>query len=445
MFLDLAGNANIWIGNIMTIGIVLVLLLVFRVTDNANRNFRNIKKQTSRAIKEIDQSIGVMERKINDQLLRIKAEEETLQGIYEKFHGWSEEVKACRNAINSVADATRNADANLDILEKKGLIVEQLRTELEKVREERVLILDELKESNKSAVDALGISVLNNVQLKLNSIKGELDNAEKHHEALKNETGEMADRTRNEIKQFADEYLGRLNLLGEQSRNAEEEMLAGIRSESTARIEKAKESIEQNIAGYQNVVAEKLASVEKLLAESNELESVIGTVKGEVESLRQSASEELAGRISVFSDEFVSEIRGSYEKFSGEYRDKLGTLSEKIENEKESMEESTRTLDTLRELTPAITKQLDEINRRMEWIAGTETRMLGQIKKAEELISLLGGLTGSNSPSHSAETTASDNSRNIKQLIEMGWDDEKISEKLGVSESEISFVRSFLA
>lgn len=444
MYLEMIGNAGFWINIGITIFLVVVVSLFFRASDRSLNTVKNFSKRAEGAFRKLDKKVEETEQKISDLLSMLEAEEKTLQGVYDDFRRRHGEVEACRKAINTVADATRSADANLAILEEKGRIVTSLREELENVKRERISVLEELNRSNQSAVEALGVKVLNNVELKLNSIRNELELAEERYAGFNEKTAKLRDDVESDIKKIAAEHTAGLNLLKESNRNAEEGLFAELDRESRQRLETLKNDVFAQLDAYKEAIGGRLAAVDQLISGSEKLEETFNGLKGEIDTLREVAATDISGKISVFSEDFVRGFRDEYERLSTEYREKLGSLSSTIEAQASLIEETGKMLEELRELRPVTEKQLEELSSRMAWIARTETGLMDQNKRAEENISLLGGLTG-NRPAASAvpEKNSSETENHIKRLIDLGWDNRHIADNLGISESEVDYIREF--
>lgn len=442
--MEMIGNADFWVNIGITIFLVVVVNLFFRASDKSQSTVKNFFKRAEGANRKLDKKVEETEQKITDLLSLLETEEETLKGLYDDFKRRHGEVEACRKAINTVADATKNADANLAILEEKGRIVTSLREELENVKRDRVTILEDLNRSNQSAVEALGVKVLNNVELKLNSIRDDLERAEERYAGFNEKTEKLRDDVVSDIEKIAAEHKAELNLLKESSKSAEEGLFADLDKESRQRLENLKNDVFAQIAAYQDTIGGRLAALDQLIAQSEKLEETFSGLKGEIDTLRETAASDISGKISVFSEEFIRGFGDKYEKLSAEYREKLGSLSSTIEAQAALIEGTGKMLEELRELRPVTEKQLEELSSRMAWIARTETGLMDQNKRAEENISLLGGLTG-NKPVSSAgpERNINETESHIKKLIDLGWDNRQIADKLGISESEVAFIREF--
>ncbi|MBR4159536.1 MAG: hypothetical protein IKT97_05725, partial [Spirochaetia bacterium] len=114
----------------------------------------------------------------------------------------------------------------------------------------------------------------------------------------------------------------------------------------------------------------------------------------------------------------------------------------------EKIEQTVKALDNLSRLEEKLgttQEQMAKIDKVMEWLAKTETRLNDSIRKGEETIAVLGELVEKPVPISSPDTQMSQTDRNetAKQLIQRGWTNEKIAETLGISEGEVELIRDF--
>ena len=90
--------------------------------------------------------------------------------------------------------------------------------------------------------------------------------------------------------------------------------------------------------------------------------------------------------------------------------------------------------------------RIARIDKVMEWLAKTETRLNDSIKKGENAIAVLGDLVDKpvDVQVQDVNVGSDDKSETVKQLIQRGWSDEKIAETLNISEGEVELIRDFI-
>ena len=201
------------------------------------------------------------------------------------------------------------------------------------------------------------------------------------------------DSFRESIESFGKSYMERLELLKDKNTAVESEFFAALDKESRARLEVVRGEIEKEFTDYQASISEKIASVDNL--------------KQDIETLGSTLQQIKTG---------MADVTKAVES--------IGKLDEKL---------------------AAAEERLTRIDKVMEWLAKTETRLNDSIRKGEETIAVLGELVEKPVPISAPDTQMSQTERNetAKQLIQRGWTNEKIAETLGISEGEVDLIRDF--
>ena len=147
-------------------------------------------------------------------------------------------------------------------------------------------------------------------------------------------------------------------------------------------------------------------------------------------------------------DELSDKVEKAEKLFMDNYQNRLDDLEKQTSGRMEKVEQAVKALDniaSLGEKLSATEERLAKIDKVMEWIAKTETRLNDSIHKGEETISVLGELVEKPVPISAPDNQMSQSDRNetAKQLIQRGWSNEKIAETLGISEGEVDLIRDF--
>lgn len=334
----------------------------------------------------------------------------------------SDQLNTFRSAFNEMADASQKADKNLQLLKQESKNVEIVRrsvqnltSQLGEIKEKTDSILSEFNRKNEEDFEQLRLNLLNTVNLNMGSLKDGLEMAGKRLDTFNTQIEELTGRQalvsenavkdltiamnskldsfRESIESFGKSYMERLELLKDKNTAVESEFFAALDKESRARLEVVRGEIEKEFTDYQASISEKIASVDNL--------------KQDIETLGSTLQQIKTG---------MADVTKAVES--------IGKLDEKL---------------------AAAEERLTRIDKVMEWLAKTETRLNDSIRKGEETIAVLGELVEKPVPISAPDTQMSQTERNetAKQLIQRGWTNEKIAETLGISEGEVDLIRDF--
>lgn len=147
-------------------------------------------------------------------------------------------------------------------------------------------------------------------------------------------------------------------------------------------------------------------------------------------------------------DELSRKVQAEEDLFMENFKSRIDALEKLASGRMEKLEQAVKALDNLDSLDKKLVtteERLNTIDKIMEWIAKTETRLNDEVRKGEETISILGELVEKPVPISAPDTQMSQSDRNetAKQLIQRGWTNEKIAETLGISEGEVDLIREF--
>ena len=239
------------------------------------------------------------------------------------------------------------------------------------------------------------------------------------------------------IEGFGKGYMERLELFKDKNTAVESEFFAALDKESRSRLEVVRGEIEKEFTDYQASISEKIASVDTLKQDIESLSSTLQAIKTDMSEVKTKAVDELSDKVQSAEDLFMENFKG-----------RLEGLEKLTSDRMEKVEQAVRALDniaSLGEKLSATEERLAKVDKIMEWLAKTETRLNDSIHKGEETIAVLGELVEKPVPISAPDTQMSQSDRNetAKQLIQRGWSNEKIAETLGISEGEVDLIRDF--
>ena len=421
---------------LFSLGVELLILFAFMRSNTASRYLDRMRAFYNSRTQELDKIVEDRKTALNDIKLAMEGSEQNARELIKSFETsfnmvkkrddeikiLSDQLNTFRSAFNEMADASQKADKNLQLLKQESKNVEIVRRsvknltdQLSEIKEQTDSILSEFNRKNEEAFEQLRLNLLNTVNLNMGSLQDGLEMAGKRLDTFNTQIEELTGRQalvsenavkdltiamnakldsfKESIEAFGKSYMERLELFKDKNTAVESEFFAALDKESRSRLEVVRGEIEKEFTDYQASISDKIASVDNLKQDIDNLGSALQNIKTGMEE---------AVRIV----------------------DSMGNVDEKLAEAEE---------------------RLAKIDKVMEWLAKTETRLNDSIHKGEETISVLGELVEKPVPISAPDTQMSQTDRNetAKQLIQRGWSNEKIAETLGISEGEVDLIRDF--
>lgn len=301
--------------NLVTIAIVLVILFVYRKLDTDNRSLEKLRKYYEKIKSEIDVIVEERKMALKDMTIEFDVYEKTIKEAYteieagiEKLKGRGKEIEVIGkrldsygSVLNELSDMTSKADENLRRLHEESKFVdsvekniERFSSNLSRISGEVDAVSENFAHKNEASLEAVKIKFFNNVELRINSIKDEMEQAadkvSAFNEQIKDLTGrqelvsdeavknldsilnDKLDEFRSETEKFAEDYLGRLDLLKEKNKAAEEGLFMKLEKESRSRAAETKKLIDSEISKTDAELTERIKMFDGRIAEFNKNE-----------------------------------------------------------------------------------------------------------------------------------------------------------------------------
>ena len=405
-------------------------------SNTASRYLDRMRAFYNSRTQELDKIVEERKTALNDIKLAMEGSEQNARDLIKSFETsfnmvkkrddeikvLSSQLDTFRSAFNEMADASQKADKNLQLLKQESKNVEIVRRsvknltdQLSEIKEQTDSILSEFNRKNEEAFEQLRLNLLNTVNLNMGSLQDGLEMAGKRLDTFNTQIEELTGRQalvsenavkdltiamnakldsfKESIEAFGKSYMERLELLKDKNTAVESEFFAALDKESRSRLEVVRGEIEKEFTDYQASISDKISSVDNLKKDIDNLGSALQNIKSGMEDAVKIV-------------------------------DSMGDVDKKLAEAEE---------------------RLARIDKVMEWLAKTETRLNDSIHKGEETISVLGELVEKPVPISAPDNQMSQSDRNetAKQLIQRGWSNEKIAETLGISEGEVDLIRDF--
>lgn len=434
--------------------------------ESKTRELDDLVSEKKLELDDIKKAMEGSEQNARDLIKSFESSFNMVRKRDEEIKVLSSQLDTFRSAFNDMADASLKADKNLQLLKQESRNVEIVRrsiqnitSQLGEIKEQTDSILAEFNKKNEDSFEQLRLNLLNTVNLNMGSLQDGLEMAGKRLETFNTQIEELTGRQalvsenavkdltiamntklgsfKESIESFGKGYMERLELLKDKNTAVESEFFAALDKESRSRLDVVRTEIEKEFTDYQGSISEKIASVDNLKQDIETLGSTLQELRTGMDEVKAKAADELSRKVQAEEDLFM-------EKFKG----RIDALEKLASGRMEKLEQAVKALDNLDSLDKKLItteERLNTIDKIMEWIAKTETRLNDAVRKGEETISVLGELVEKPVPISTPDTQMSQSDRNetAKQLIQRGWTNEKIAETLGISEGEVDLIREF--
>ena len=465
---------------LFSLAVELLILFAFRKADTNNRTLDRIRRYFDDKTKDLDEIVEEKKLELNDINKAMEGSEQNARELIKSFETSfnmvrkrDDEIKILnnqldtfRNAFNEMADASQKADSNLQRLKQESKYVEIVRRSVQNlteqlgtIKESTDSILADFNKKNEDAFEQLRLNLLNTVNLNMGALQDGLEMAgkrldtfntqiedltarqelvsEKAVNTLSNSMNEKLETFKASIETFGKAYMERLELLKDKNTAVESELFAALDKESRGRLDVVRAEIEKEFADYQAAISEKIASVDTLRQDIDALNTSLLEIRTGMDDVKAKAVEERSRKVQAEEDLFLDK-----------FKNRIDSLEKLTAGRINKIEQSVKALDNLDSLDRKLItteERLNTIDKIMEWLAKTETRLNDSIHKGEETIAVLGELVEKPVPISAPDTQMSQNDKNetAKQLIQRGWSNEKIAETLGISEGEVDLIRDF--
>lgn len=465
---------------IFSLVVELLILFAFRRADINSRSVDRVRRQFDKGKEELDEIVKEKKLELNDIKHAMEGSEQEARDLIKSFESSfnmvrkrDDEIKLLKNqldsfrsAFNDMADASQNADKNLQLLKQESRNVEIVRRNIQDltqklagIKEESDSILSQFKKENEESFEQLRLNLLNTVNLNMGALQDGLEMAGKRLDTFNSQIEELTGRQalvsenavkdltiamnakldsfKESIESFGKGYMERLDLLKDKNTAVESELFKILDTESRNRLEALRSEIEKVFMSYQTSISEKIASVDNLKSDIDALSTALVEIKSGMDDVKAKALDELSGKVKASEDLFMSSFQNRLDDMEHRTSDQL----DKLEKTLKGLEN----LDNIDGKLAATGQQLENINKMMEFLAKTETRLNDKLRQGEETIAVLGNLVEKPDYAAVSASTLDSSARNetAKQLIQRGWSNEKIAETLDISVGEVELIREF--
>ena len=395
------------IGNLITIGAVILALILFRLMDRSNRSLDKVRKYADRCKDEITAFVAEKGAVIKDYGIALEVERKSAAELMRRIQNLTREELAQKvQALAQIDDRIRDYDTSLEELvqmtgrvqenlnrvrdessfvENVGKRVGDVKEKLEKIEEEiastqkNVKTIEQAFErENAESLEKIVEDAMASARSAILDMEASAQNIERkvdgHRDAInKLEKGREEKLARDEerIEKLLAEAIDKA---GNQADKVEEAALAKLRDQAQERLSHAKENFEEKIQSVQDSTKAKLAEIQEQLKGSREEWKAEGAAaEQKLEEYRQAHEEQYRQ---------LSGVTGDIAKLEAELRISMRDATERVNNDFAGF---------IREIHDNWENSLGEFNGKLEAsreeLAGVDRELTGLKEKAFENVS----------------------------------------------------------
>jgi chromosome segregation ATPase len=345
------------LGNLLVLGIVLVILAIYRQIDKSNRSLEKVRKYADKAREELDGVVVEKVRNLKDLAIELevhqKAAKEILKrtqgiedGIQEKFSAADSiaaRIKEYDRVLDELVQMTRRAEENIGRIKEESeftdTVAKKIRVVSTKLDEQEARIPDLVKvfqEKNGEVLKIAEEKVLHRAEERIGEMEGRLSLAAAKADELnlfmrttESETREHGERIKQNIAGLGEELVTKvtsdLSKIEEEYGQRLDDAARRGESLETKALVKLKEHIEEKL----KVLSRELTA--QIEAGKSDIESKMDGLGAVVDRARSDATEEMEG--------IKAENTAAIGTYRAVLRDKLDDLEGTLYQAEKAMEE----------------------------------------------------------------------------------------------------------
>jgi len=378
--------------DILVIGIVLVVLLVYRQLDRSNRSLEKVKKYAARvhdelevhvqekvtAIKDIGIEVEVHQKAAREVLKRVQAIEAGLNERSSEVENIGARIREYDGALEELVNMTARAEENIGrvrdesaYVDNVGKRIKESQQRISDVERSVETLVDQFAAANQRQLQQIRQTVSSDAQQKADEMGEQVEafgerlneyaeyarGIEEHAEAISDRTkaelediaetvvhraqeasiqgSEQLSELREQMESIQADYERKLLSLAERGESMETAALAKLREQIEAQGRGLQAELADRIDGSRKVLSERIAGFERDIAESQsilaERSTKLAAERDEVLGQIARFGDELRGQIDSASEKIQASVLGGIEARLAEYESQIGYRLEKLD------------------------------------------------------------------------------------------------------------------
>lgn len=338
------------VGNLLVIGIVLVILAIFRQLDRNSKTLDKVRRYAEKAKEELDRVVLERVQNLKDLAIELdihqKAGKEILkriqtieEGIQEKFAAVDTigtRIKDYDKALSDLIEMTRRAEENIQRLKDESIFVDEtakkikvLQSKLEAQEARIPELVRQFETQNGKSLESVKERFLSATEKSISYLESRIAEAmtktdelvlylQNSGQKLREEAGAFESNARKTAEDLLTEVSQRLADLERSYHERLEEVAKKGELLETKALQKLKEHVEEKMRStYRDLSTQIESEKAALKAQVDELETKIYQVEQEIET----SLSEVRNNSSATISSLAEELRTTFEKQTGEMKD----------------------------------------------------------------------------------------------------------------------------
>ncbi|GAB4367090.1 MAG: hypothetical protein Kow009_03910 [Spirochaetales bacterium] len=348
------------IGNLLVIGIVLVILAIFRQLDRNSKTLDKVRRYAERAREELDRVVLERVQNLKDLAIELDIHQKAGKEILKRIQGIEEGIQEKFSAVDTIAariadydrtlsdliDMTRRAEENIQRLKEESLFVDEtakrvkaLQSKLE-IQEARIPdLIQQFESLNRKSLESVKEQILAVSDESVSRLESRIADAM----AKTDEIVLFLQNSERRLREETSSFEGNLRKAGEDLVAEVSVRLAGLEQSYTERLEEVARKGEQletrALQKLKEHVEEKMRSTYRELsaqieAEKASLQSQVGELETKIYQIEEEIENSLSGVREKSSETMRSleeELRTSFEQRTGEIQESFQASRDEIE------------------------------------------------------------------------------------------------------------------
>ena len=282
-------------GNLLTLGIALLILVLFRYMDKNNRHKRGLSDYSDKLKKDLAAFMEEQEKAIKDYAIALNVERDSARELFKRLQLTEEELAGKAEAITKIESQIKSYENSLAELDK---MTSRVQENMSRVREESAFVestgkrLSEVKnrlegmgkefqtlesrfeQKNTDALKQAVESIFANAKATASDLSATLETIERQVDEHRQEINKIEHKRATDMARDM-EHINKIlktavENAGERASKIEDAALANLREQAEDRIRRLKTAEEERLRSYQESAKARVADVQSQIAKFQE-------------------------------------------------------------------------------------------------------------------------------------------------------------------------------
>jgi len=280
----------ITIGNLLTIGIVLLILVLYRQMDRNSRNLKMLRDYSEKLKKELSSYVEVQEQAVKDYAISLNVERDSARELMKRLQITEDELaqkaamvarldtqlKGYENSLTDLDRMTGRVQENMIRIRDESAFVEASLKRVTEAKERLAVLEKELgdlekrfEQENAASLEKTAGELLASVRADISDLGAAAEtierHVEEHREAINKIEETHAANMARALEHVDSVFTNAVEQAGTRANKMEETALASLREQAEDRIFKLKAAEEEKLKSYQESAKARVAEVQTMV------------------------------------------------------------------------------------------------------------------------------------------------------------------------------------